>query len=131
MAAATPKPQVIGPYSPLRWAGDMCFFSGRLALDPATGELVGPGIAEQTEQVMRNLAAGLAEAGLNWGQVVKTTVFLADMADFAAMNQVYAGFFGGCAALPARSCVQVAALPKAGARVEIEAIAWRGQPRSA
>lgn len=125
MTTAAAKPVVIGPYSPQRWAGDLCFFSGRLALDPANGELVGPGIAEQTAQVMRNLAAGLTEAGLSLAQVVKTTVFLADMADFAAMNAVYAEFFAGCAALPARSCVQVAALPKPGAKVEIEAIASR------
>ena len=106
-SAASAAP--IGPYSPGRWAGPFLFLSGRLGLDSASGELVGPGLREQ---------------GLSWDQVVKTTVFLTNMSDFADFNQIYAGFFSGCASLPARSCVQVAALPK-GAKVEIEAVAYR------
>lgn len=117
-------PAAIGPYSPARWAGPFLFLSGRLGLDPASGELVGPGVGQQAAQAMANLEAGLAAEGLAWEQVVKTTVFLTDMADFAHFNQVYAGFFRNCPALPARSCVQVAALPK-GACVEIEAVAYR------
>ena len=120
----TPAPKAIGPYSPARWAGPFLFLSGRLGLDNASGELVGLGVAEQAARAMRGLEAGLAAEGLTWAQVVKTTVFLTDMGDFAVLNQVYAGFFAGCPALPARSCVQVAALPK-GACVEIEAVAYR------
>ncbi len=119
-----PAPAAIGPYSPGRWAGDFLFLSGRLGLDPVSGQLVGPGVADQAAQAMRNLEAGLRQEGLGWAQVVKTTVFLTNMDDFAELNQVYAGFFTGCPALPARSCVQVAALPRAGGCVEIEAVAY-------
>ncbi len=125
MSATTPPPQSIGPYSSFRWAGDLCFLSGRLGLRPETGELAGADTASQTAQAMRNLHAGLQAAGLDWSQVVKTTVFLIDMADFAQVNQVYAEFFRSCPEYPARSCVQVVALPKPGARVEIEAVACR------
>ena len=118
------SPPPIGPYSPGRWAGPFLFLSGRLGVDPASGELVGPGLGEQAAQAMANLQAGLAAEGLTWDHVVKTLVFLTDMADFAELNQVYTQFFQGCAALPARSCVQVAALPR-GAKVEIEAVAYR------
>jgi 2-iminobutanoate/2-iminopropanoate deaminase len=114
----------IGPYSPGRWAGPFLFLSGRLGLDPASGELIAHGLREQAAQAMRNLEAGLHQEGLSLAQVVKTTVFLTNMAYFADFNQVYAGFFAGCAALPARSCVQVAALPRGGC-VEIEAVAYR------
>lgn len=100
------------------------FLSGRLGLEPTSGELVGPGVEEQAAQAMRGLEAVLAAEGLTWAQVVKTTVFLTDMADFARFNQVYASFFKDCPGYPARSCVQVAALPK-GACVEIEAVAYR------
>jgi len=117
-------PVSIGPYSPSRWAGGLLFLSGCLGLDPARGSLVGPGVEEQAGQAMRNLEANLRAEGLGWDQVVKATVFLTDMQDFAAFNQVYAGFFAGCPLLPARSCVQVAALPR-GAKVEIEAVAYR------
>lgn len=113
-------PAAIGPYSQAIRAGDLLFCSGQIPLDPATGELVGGGIAEQTARVLENLAAVLAAAGLGPGDVVKTTVFLMSMADFPAMNEVYARFFADVP--PARSTIGVAALPR-GALVEIEAIA--------
>ena len=98
------------------------YTAGQVALDPTSGELVGTSVAEQTEQVLKNIAAVLAASGASLGQVVKTTVYLADMADFSAMNDVYARHFGGHR--PARSTVQAAGLPK-GARVEIDAVAVR------
>ncbi len=113
-------PRAIGPYSQAVRAGDMVFASGQIPIDPATGAFVAGGIAEQTEQVLRNLTAVFAAAGLTLNQVVKTTVFLADMDDFTAMNEVYGRFFG--AEPPARATVQAARLPR-DARVEIEAIA--------
>lgn len=113
-------PAAIGPYSQAMRVGDFLLCSGQIPLDPATGELVGGGIAEQTARVLDNLAAVLAAAGLGPGDVVKTTVFLVSMADFPAMNEVYARVFAD--APPARSTIGVAALPK-GALVEIEAIA--------
>jgi 2-iminobutanoate/2-iminopropanoate deaminase len=103
--------------------GDLLFCSGQIALDPATGELSGKDIAEQTDRVLKNLAAVLAAGGSGLDRVVRTTVFLKDMADFAAMNEVYAKAFG--AHRPARSTVAAAGLPR-GARVEIDAIARRG-----
>ena len=115
-------PKAIGPYSQAIVADGIVYTAGQVALDPQSGALVGTTIAEQTEQVFKNLAAVLAAAGSSLGQVVKTTVYLADMADFAAMNEVYARHFGGHR--PARSTVQAAGLPK-GARVEIDAIAIR------
>jgi 2-iminobutanoate/2-iminopropanoate deaminase len=118
---ATDKaPGAIGPYSQATVAGDLVFTAGQIALDPATMQMVGSDVTQQTEQVLRNLAAVLAAAGAGLGSVVKTTVFLADMADFQEMNQVYAKHFGDHK--PARAAVQAAALPK-GALVEIEAIA--------
>ena len=113
-------PKAIGPYSQGITTDGLVFTAGQVALDPKTGELVGKTAAEQTEQVLRNLAAVLAAAGTSFDTVVKTTVYLADMADFAQMNEVYAKHFG--AHKPARSTVQAAGLPK-GARVEIDAIA--------
>ena len=115
-------PRPVGPYSPAVAIDGLLFCSGQGPLDPATGQVVGGGIAEQTEQTLRNLGALLEGAGLGYGDVVKTTCFLADIGDFAAFNAVYARFFGD--APPARSTFQVPALP-AGARVEIEAIAAR------
>ncbi len=115
-------PAAIGPYSQAVEAGGMVFLSGQLALDPATGALAAGGIQEQTEQALRNVEAVLAQAGLTVDNVVKTTVFLADINDFAAMNEVYARHF--TASYPARSAVQVAALPKGGL-VEIECICVR------
>jgi 2-iminobutanoate/2-iminopropanoate deaminase len=113
-------PRAIGPYSQAVQAGDLVFASGQIPIDPATGEFVAGGIAEQTEQVLRNLTAVFEAAGVEMNQVVKTTVFLADMDDFTAMNEVYGRFFGD--APPARATVQAARLPR-DARVEIEAIA--------
>ena len=116
-------PRAIGPYSQAVRAGDMVFASGQIPIDPATGEFVAGGIAEQTEQVLRNLTAVFAAAGLGLNQVVKTTVFLANMDDFTMMNEVYGRFFG--AEPPARATVQAARLPR-DAKVEIEAIAVIG-----
>lgn len=113
-------PKAIGPYSQAIVADGVVYTAGQVALDPQSGALVGATIAEQTEQVLKNLSAVLAAGGSSLGQVVKTTVYLADMADFAAMNEVYTKHFGGHR--PARSTVQAAGLPK-GARVEIDAIA--------
>ena len=113
-------PQAIGPYSQGIIANGMLFASGQIALDPATGELVGTTIEEQSAQVMRNVAGLLAAAGTDFDHVVKTTCFLADINDFAAFNEVYALSFGEH--LPARSAVGVAALPK-GALIEVEVVA--------
>lgn len=115
-------PKAIGPYSQAIVADGIVYTAGQVALDPQSGALVGATIAEQTEQVLKNLSAVLAAAGSSLGQVVKTTVYLADMADFAAMNEVYARYFGGHR--PARSTVQAGGLPK-GARLEIDAIAMQ------
>ncbi len=113
-------PKAIGPYSQAIASGKLVFTAGQVALDPATMELVAGGVAEQTERALANLKAVLAAAGTDLSHVVKTTVFLVDMADFAAMNEVYARHFG--AHRPARSTVAVAGLPK-GARVEIDVVA--------
>jgi 2-iminobutanoate/2-iminopropanoate deaminase len=113
-------PAAIGPYSQGTITGTLVYTAGQVALDPASMEIVPGGVAEQTEQVMRNLAAILTAAGTDLSRVVKTTVFLVDMGDFGAMNEVYAGHFG--THRPARSTVAVVGLPK-GVRVEIEAIA--------
>ena len=115
-------PAAIGPYSQAIEAGGMVFVSGQLPIDPATGAFAEGGIKELTRQSLTNMKAILAEAGLTMANVVKTTVFLADMADFAEMNEVYATFFEGVC--PARSAVAVKTLPKE-ARVEIECIAVR------
>ena len=118
---ATPAaPGAIGPYSQAQITGNLLFTAGQIPLVPATMEMVTGPIEAQTEQVLANLAAILAAAGTDWNRVVKTTVFLTDLADFAAFNAVYEKGLGG--AKPARSTVQVAALPK-GARVEIELVA--------
>jgi 2-iminobutanoate/2-iminopropanoate deaminase len=113
----------IGPYSQAIRSGDMLFCSGQLGIDPATGELV-EGVEAQAERALRNLQSVLDAAGLGFDDVVKTTIFLADIGDFTAVNAVYARFMSDPP--PARSTIQVAALPKAG-RVEIEAIARRPQ----
>lgn len=113
-------PSALGPYSQAIKAGGMVYTSGQIAIDPATGEFTGGGIAEQTDRVLKNVAAVLEAAGSSLDRVVKTLVFLADMNDFAAMNEVYGRFFPD--APPARSTVQAARLPK-DARVEIEAVA--------
>ena len=120
--ATADAPGALGPYSQAIDTGTHVFCSGQLGLDPAAGVLVGEGIAAQTERALQNLGNVLAAAGLGHADVVKTTCFLVDMADFAAFNEVYARFFPEPP--PARSTVAVAALPRA-ARVEIEAIAAR------
>lgn len=117
-------PQAIGPYSQAIKAAGLVFVSGQIPIDPVTGEFVEGGIAEQTEQVMKNLAAVLEAAATKLDRVIKTTVFLADMADFASMNEVYGRSFTNDP--PARATVQAAGLPK-GAKVEIEAIALAGE----
>ncbi len=116
-------PAALGPYSQAVRVGDLLYTSGQVALDPATTALVGGGIQEQTERVVENLKAVLAAAGATLAQVFKTTVFLKDMGDFAAMNEVYGRHFAGEGLVPpARSTVEVARLPK-DALVEIEVIA--------
>jgi len=115
-------PAAIGPYSQATIVGDLVFTAGQVALDPATGMVIEGGIEAQTARVLENLAAVLAAAGSSLSQVVKTTVFLTDMADFPAMNQVYGQAFGDHK--PARATVAVAGLPL-GVRVEIEAVATR------
>ena len=117
-------PDAIGPYSQAVIANGFVFTSGQIPIDPTTGQFVSGGIAEQTQQVLKNLKAVLEAAGTGLQQVVKTTVYLADMQDFTAMNEVYATFFG--AEPPARSTVQAAGLPK-DARVEIDVVAMAGK----
>lgn len=112
-------PAAIGPYSQGIILNGIAFFSGQIPLSPETGEVVGSDITEQAEQVMKNVKALLESQGADFTDVVKTTCFLADMADFAAFNDVYAKYFTG---KPARSCVAVKALPK-GVLCEVEAIA--------
>jgi len=113
-------PAAIGPYAQANRVGSLVFTSGQIPLDPLTGQVVGSTIQQQTQQVLQNLSAVLQAAGSSLQEVVKTTVFLQDMADFAQMNEVYAQYFTG-QALPSRSAVAVAALPK-GVLIEVEAI---------
>ena len=117
--ATNKAPAAIGPYSQAIKTGNLLFTSGQIAINPETGEVVAGGIAEQTEQIMKNLGAVLAEAGLSYENAVKTTCFLADIADFAAFNEIYGKYFTG---KPARSCVAAKALPK-GVLAEVEVIA--------
>ncbi len=120
-AVSSPSaPRAIGPYSQAIRAGALLFVSGQIPLDPATGEMVSGDIAAQTHQVFQNLAAILEAAGASFDHVVRTTVYLADMNDFPAMNEVYGSYFSSPA--PARATVQAARLPK-DARVEIDLIA--------
>ena len=123
--ATSGAPRAIGPYSQALRAGGFLFTAGQVGFDPTTGELVDGGIAEQTRQVLQNIDGILQAAGARLSDVVKTTVFLVDMADFAVMNEAYAAAFGEHR--PARSTVAVAALPR-GARVEIDAIAELRRP---
>ena len=116
-------PGAIGPYSQAIRAGDFVFLSGQIPLDPGTGQLVAGGIAEQTHQVLKNLGAVLKAAGSSYARVVKTTVYLADMGEFTAMNEIYGTYFSAPA--PARATVQAARLPR-DVRVEIDAIAYVG-----
>ncbi len=119
-SAAAPAP--IGPYSQALQSGEWLFCSGQVGLDPESGELVGGGVGDETRRALLNLEAVLAQAGLRFEHVVKTTLYLVDLADFAAVNTVYGEFVRS--PFPARATVGVAALPR-GARVEIEAIARR------
>ena len=112
-------PKAIGPYSPGIKLGDFVYLSGQIPLDPDSGELVGDDIRQQTQQVMENIKALLAEVGLETHHIVKTTIFLKDMADFTVVNEVYTDYFS--APYPARSTVAVADLPK-NAKVEIECL---------
>jgi 2-iminobutanoate/2-iminopropanoate deaminase len=120
----TGAPAAVGPYSQAIGMGDLVFCSGQIGLDPATGDLVDGGIEAQTERVLKNLSAVLDAAGLGFADVVKTTIFLSDIDDFATVNAIYAKHMPDPP--PARSTFQVGALPR-GARVEIEAIARRVQ----
>lgn len=123
IVAAAEAPKAIGPYSQAIIADGTIYLAGQIALDPTTNEVVGKTTAEQTERVLKNLAAVLSAAGSRFNLVVKTTVYLLDMGDFPAMNEVYARHFGGHK--PARATIQASALPK-GVRVEIDAIARVG-----
>jgi 2-iminobutanoate/2-iminopropanoate deaminase len=116
----TAAPRAIGPYSQAIRFDHLVFCSGQIALDPESGSMSDAGVGEQTRRVMDNLGAVLSAAGATWTDVVKTTIYLTDLADFQTVNDVYASYFGDTP--PARATVQVAALPK-GAAVEIDAIA--------
>jgi 2-iminobutanoate/2-iminopropanoate deaminase len=126
-AIATDRaPAAIGPYSQAVRAGDFVFTSGQIGLDPATGELVKGGVEAETRRVLDNLTAVLDAAGAGWRDVVRTTIYLADIGDFALVNKLY-GERVGVGVLPARSTVQVARLPR-GAAVEIDAVAHTPRP---
>ena len=118
--STTQAPAAVGPYSQAVWTGSILFCAGQIPLDPSSGELVGTTVTEQATQVCENIKAVLAAKGFTFANVVKTTVFLMDLAEFGEMNTVYAKYF--TEPYPARSTIQVAGLPK-GARVEIEIIA--------
>ncbi len=122
IVSTTAAPKAVGPYSQAVWAGDFLFCAGQIPLDPTTGNLVAGGVVEQTVRVLENIRGVLESQDLDFAHVIKTTVFLADMNHFVAMNEVYAKFFTGD--FPARSTVQVARLPK-DALVEIEVVAAR------
>ena len=113
-------PKALGPYSQATKLGDFVYLSGQLGIDPNTGELAGETMKEQAEQAMKNIGAVLAEMGLRYDHIMKTTIFVKDLNDFDALNEVYAGFLEE--PYPARSCVEVSRLPK-GALVEIECLA--------
>ena len=119
-------PAAIGPYSQAVMANGFLFSAGQIALDPATGQMVDGGVTGQTERVMENLQAVLESAGLSWTDVVKTTVYLHDMADFPKVNEIYGRWIGD--ARPARSTVQVTALPRGGL-VEIDMVAATKNPK--
>lgn len=123
IVATDRAPKAIGPYSQGVKAGGFVFFSGQIPLDPATGEIRGADIAAQAEQVMENIGAVLSATGLGFSDVVKTTIFLADLANFSVVNDIYGKRFP--TEPPARSTVEVKGLPR-GALVEIEVVAWCG-----
>jgi 2-iminobutanoate/2-iminopropanoate deaminase len=118
--STTHAPAAIGPYSQAIRSGNLLFVSGQIPLDPATGSLVSGGIADQTERVLKNLGAILEAAGVSFDRVVKTTVYLADMSEFGAMNEIYGKYFPAPA--PARATIQAARLPR-DVRIEIDLIA--------
>lgn len=122
--STTDAPAAVGPYSQAVRAGGFIFTAGQIPLDPKTGQIVSKDISDQTRRVLDNLAAVLRAENLNFGHVVKTTIFLTDLGDFQTVNEIYATYFS--AQPPARSTVQVSALPK-GAKVEIELIAMAGE----
>ncbi|MFQ5703889.1 MAG: RidA family protein [Gemmatimonadales bacterium] len=122
IVSTSKAPEAIGPYSQAVVFGDLVFTAGQISLDPATMEIVGSNVVEQSERVLQNLAAVLEKARSSLQNVLKTTVYLTDMADFPAMNEVYASYFGNHK--PARSTVQAAALPK-NVLVEIDAVAFK------
>lgn len=115
-------PKAVGPYSQAVMVGDMLFCSGQIAIDPKTNEVMKVSVKDQTHQVMKNIEAVLKQASLNFGSIVKTTIFVTDMNDFATVNEVYSSYLQ--APYPARSTVGVAALPK-GVNVEIEVVALK------
>jgi 2-iminobutanoate/2-iminopropanoate deaminase len=121
--ATAEAPQAIGPYSQAKRAGDLLFLSGQIPIDPATGALVAGDVAAQTKQVMANLGAVLRAGGVTFAQVVRSTIYLVDLADFAKVNEVYGSYFS--TEPPARATVQVAALPR-GAMIEIDMVAYLG-----
>jgi 2-iminobutanoate/2-iminopropanoate deaminase len=123
MKVTHPSLKTIGPYSPAAWAGSTLFVSGQIGALPETGEFAGPSAAEQARQAMINVGNVLRIAGLDYSHIVKTTIFLLDMSDFAAVNEVYAQFFAD-GQYPARETVAVVGLPK-GARVEISVTAYK------
>ncbi len=120
IVSTTEAPAAVGPYSQAVRVGPMLFTAGQIPLDPKSGQLVSDKIGEQTKRVLDNLTAVLQAEGMNFSNIVKTTVFMTNLGDFQTMNEIYAGYFKD--APPARSTVQVAALPK-GAQVEIEVVA--------
>ena len=113
-------PKAIGPYAQATKLGDFVYLSGQVPLNPESGKLAGDSVEEQTHQVMKNIGAILGEIGLRYDHIMKTTVFLKDLNDFAAFNEIYASYFDG--QFPARSCIAVADIP-AGAKVEVECLA--------
>ncbi|MCS7086223.1 MAG: Rid family detoxifying hydrolase [Bacteroidia bacterium] len=115
--------KTIGPYSPAAWAGNMLYLSGQIGVDPKTGVFAGATTVEQARQTMTNIGQILQIAGLSYSNIVKTTIFLTDMADFAAVNDVYASFFPP-GDYPARETVAVVALPR-GAKIEISVVAYK------
>lgn len=123
LVTAAGAAKAIGPYSPALKVGNLLFLSGSIPLDPVSGQLVDGGIKDQTTRVMENIKALLAAAGADFSQVVRTTVFMVDLGEFAAMNEIYASYFS--APYPARSTVQVVKLPR-DVRVEIDLIAVLG-----
>jgi len=122
--ALTGGTKPIGPYTPGVDLGNLVFLAGQIGLNPQTGQLVEGGVKAEAKQVMENLGSVLKEAGLSYTHVVKTTIFLADINDFAAVNEIYGGYFPAGSIMPVRSTVAVAALPR-GARIEIDFVAAR------